>query len=634
MIIDYGSSTTKAGLSVARNPQLQFRSYVNKFKDNVNMNNMIAQSDQDIFKNFRSPFEKNLLQHIGALETITDYIFTKLNIDQPYPTLLTECFGSTDVARNMLLELMFECYNLPSVMLGVDSLYSLFDQDLSQYLSQNRVVVSFGDQVTHVVPIVNGQVVYKNIKRINVGGLNSFKLFYNTVSIRNSHLKFQFPQMEYWHKQLTCVALDYNKQLQYFKGPPQYYGYRDKISEENLNYIDDVKYVDAITIDIPIIQKVVTQEDIKRKDEMRQRMRIRLLESVQQGNARKKAIQLENLRQLEEEYEKAPSDSLKRKILNIQVKLGMIEKDAIEQLKYNLLNTPDDKLTPSQLNIKRYQRIMFDQAAAKKQKNQEFKKKQEDARKFKLEEPEKYLEVLYEKRDIINNQIKDKKKLQLEIVSRNSRFNQKRIQTLAYLGQDSKDDDFGLDDKDWELYRDINKDGDSEDEKLKYKLQDIEAELKDIDPEFSTKILKSISNIHQLGMELNQVMLSVDRVRCQEIYFQPSMIGVEQQGLIDAIKLAVRDLDKSILKDVYLVGGGCQILNMPERICRDLTSEFDCPINVNVATHTVDGAWIGMRNFANKYPHLVAQFSINKKEYQEYGAIESFKEHAFSNIID
>lgn len=67
--------------------------------------------------------------------------------------------------------------------------------------------------------------------------------------------------------------------------------------------------------------------------------------------------------------------------------------------------------------------------------------------------------------------------------TRNSRFNQKRIQTLAYLGQDDqKEDNFGADDNDWELYRNINKDLDSEDEKWKYKLQDLEGELKEIDP--------------------------------------------------------------------------------------------------------------------------------------------------------
>lgn len=42
---------------------------------------------------------------------------------------------------------------------------------------------------------------------------------------------------------------------------------------------------------------------------------------------------------------------------------------------------------------------------------------------------------------------------------------------MAFLGADDKvEDDFGKDDKDWEIYRSVTKEIDSADEKSKYKL--------------------------------------------------------------------------------------------------------------------------------------------------------------------
>lgn len=73
------------------------------------------------------------------MENINDYIFSKLSVESDgrvdHPTILTECYATTDLARTILLELMFECYQVPSVMLGVDSLFATFEDDLTQYLA-------------------------------------------------------------------------------------------------------------------------------------------------------------------------------------------------------------------------------------------------------------------------------------------------------------------------------------------------------------------------------------------------------------------------------------------------------------------------------------------------------------------
>ncbi len=77
--------------------------------------------------------------------------------------------------------------------------------------------------------------------------------------------------------------------------------------------------------------------------------------------------------------------------------------------------------------------------------------------------------------------------------TRNSRFNQRRMQTLAFLGSEDQnvypkvnhenlqDDTFGLRDEDWDLYKEINRELDSDEENIELKLQEIELELKELD---------------------------------------------------------------------------------------------------------------------------------------------------------
>jgi actin-related protein 5 len=85
----------------------------------------------------------------------------------------------------------------------------------------------------------------------------------------------------------------------------------------------------------------------------------------------------------------------------------------------------------------------------------------------------------------------ERKKLEKqEISTRNSRLNQKRMQTLAHLGSDinlqkSKkglEDTFGMNDEDWNIYRGISRDYGSDEENFENKLNEVEIELREMDP--------------------------------------------------------------------------------------------------------------------------------------------------------
>jgi hypothetical protein len=85
------------------------------------------------------------------------------------------------------------------------------------------------------------------------------------------------------------------------------------------------------------------------------------------------------------------------------------------------------------------------------------------------------------------------------------------------------DDGFGMNDDDWDVYRDINRVEDmgfeEEDEEDREKIDQIERQIADIDPEFTWKMLQAGSKI-QTEADF-QVPLFVDQFRPTEILFEP-----------------------------------------------------------------------------------------------------------------
>jgi actin-related protein len=91
---------------------------------------------------------------------------------------------------------------------------------------------------THIVPIVNGEVQMKDIKRINVGGYHSFDLLYKHLNLKYPGFKAKLTQnySQAIMENLTFAANDYKDQLNYFRFGRDYFqnkSYTNKVLFEN-----------------------------------------------------------------------------------------------------------------------------------------------------------------------------------------------------------------------------------------------------------------------------------------------------------------------------------------------------------------------------------------------------------------
>ena len=76
-------------------------------------------------------------------------------------------------------ELLFECYNVPSVAYGVDCLFS-YEYNKCQI---DGLIINIGYHTTHIIAILDGK---KIARRINVGG-------YHIVSYMHRLLQLKYP---------------------------------------------------------------------------------------------------------------------------------------------------------------------------------------------------------------------------------------------------------------------------------------------------------------------------------------------------------------------------------------------------------------------------------------------------------
>ena len=419
----------------------------------------------------------------------------------------------------------------------------------------------------------------------------------------------------------------------------------------------------------------ITQEELKAKQEAKneQIRRFReIMKKRREENYKNMQIELEQLEKMialkdqdkfkfEEMltntgYESAEEiiqriNKLSAKLNNDIHHLENTQPEDIES-RWNLLSMPDEDLTEEQIKMKRIQKMQKNAYYSRLEKKELARKEKEKIEKLKNENKDKYLVSLYRTKKEILERLAKYEELKRDMVNRHSKTNMKRMQTLAELGKDSdgmerggsnwEDDDFGKNDEDWEIYREVNKNNINEEEEEDYnRLHDIENQISEMDKNYFGNVQQYQYNFYH---ENDYFILGVDQFRCAELLFKPYIIGVEQAGIIQIISQIFKNMNinikKNLAKNIFITGGNTYYPFLKERIYHDLRSylPIDVDINVKRAANPVLDAWKGARLFFNDTyslngikNNLRNNIYISKKEYEEYG-VEYFKEHFCGNI--
>lgn len=124
-------------------------------------------------------------------------------------------------------ELLFECYDVPAVCYGIDSLYSF------QYnaVGEDGIIVSFGYYTIHVIPVLGWRMQADRTRRINLGGFHMITFLHRLLQLKYPvHTNaISISRVESLLHNHCSIAYDYMEELRKWAGL-QYY-------EENVKKI-------------------------------------------------------------------------------------------------------------------------------------------------------------------------------------------------------------------------------------------------------------------------------------------------------------------------------------------------------------------------------------------------------------
>uniref|UniRef100_W5MH77 Actin related protein 5 n=1 Tax=Lepisosteus oculatus TaxID=7918 RepID=W5MH77_LEPOC len=170
IVIDNGSFQTRAGWAGAGDefsaPRLQFKSVAARSRGAARSETQIGNDIPNLEPLrwlLKSQFDRNVVVNFEIQELMFDYIFMHLGIATEgcveHPVVLTEAPCNPLHCRQMMSELLFECYGVPRVSYGVDSLYSFYYNNVQRSLSapHTGIVISSGYHCSHILPVINGR---------------------------------------------------------------------------------------------------------------------------------------------------------------------------------------------------------------------------------------------------------------------------------------------------------------------------------------------------------------------------------------------------------------------------------------------------------------------------------------------
>ncbi|XP_021941474.1 actin-related protein 5 isoform X2 [Zootermopsis nevadensis] len=591
LVIDNGSYQCRVGWATQKEPLLIFKNLIAKPRKERGKKDGETQVGNDITNveavrfQLKTQFDRNVVTHFEAQEQVFDYMFTHLGIDTEghisHPIVMTEAFLNPNYSRHLMSELLFECYGVPSVCYGIDGLFSF---RYNNPKCSAALIINCGYHTTHILPVINNQVDLTRSRRINVGGIHIINYLHRLLQLKYpAHFAAITPSRaeELVHEQ-TFIAVNYQEEL--------------SLWADSDHYDDNVR-----RIQLPyIVQTVAPGLTPEQQKERRKELARRLIEI----NARKREE-----RKILDFYELSSGSDLQKLISQLQARIERTKQ------KIAAANTTEDSVTedPKPKILK-----------------QNVKPKDE-------EDFETWIARVRKRRQEILERRNARRQRRQDMAKRRTAAAQERMRLISQLARKEKrDDNFGMRDEDWDVYKAINKEGGDSDSDEEQKLLELEDVLRHHDPEFEGSSSSGTAGSGNCGntAETHQLHVGIERIRAPELLFQPSMIGSGEAGLAETIEFVLRgypaDVQTALVSNVFLTGGCAAFPGFTERLHRELQEmrPFKSTFSITTAANPTLDAWYGARTFSSS-PDL-SQYLVTRSEYEEKGG-EYLKEHNNSN---
>ncbi|XP_068688119.1 actin-related protein 5-like [Montipora foliosa] len=680
LIIDNGGHHCRAGWAIDNKPRLIFRNLVAKARskkegdsaaNNYSVGNDIGNLEMVRWA-LRSQFDRDVVTHYECQEQVLDHVFSHMGINTPgkvnHPIVLTEPVCNPNYCRQSMSELLFECYNVPSVAYGIDSLFSLYN-NIQNSDKTTSLVISSSCQVSHVLPVVNGRLDASNCKRINLGGSHATWYMQRLLQLKHPHHAAQITlsrAQELVHGHCS-MAIDYSKELQEWASTDYY--------DEHVNKIQ-----------LPYAQVQAPQNSGPKNEEKEKLRRQKQGRRLQEINARRReeklaeeeerlqdlmniqALELEDKNEFQSSLREAgfqSPEALQAAIKSVTASIRK-RKDKIVAMQTALELDSEVKEKEEIIDVVTEQPIM-----ESKKRHRTPKGVPEDKSGKRLKEDKKHelqhksnedlqreetfkswLIGLHKRRKEILDARQQRAQRREDLASRRSHASLERMRILSQLAYDPnvrddgttrsthkkpKEDTFGQNDEDWMVYRSINKDaGDSDSEKEQEEMNELENLLKKHDPDFNKRFGgKPETDVD--WAEYYQLHLGVERIRVPEVVYQPSMLGIEQAGIAETVEFILNhfpaELQTALVQNVFVTGGNTKFPNFQVRLERELLAirPFQSTFKVITAANPALDAWFGARKWARALSTNLKSVSVTREEYDEKGG-EYLKEHFASNL--
>jgi actin, other eukaryote len=158
------------------------------------------------------PIEHGIVTNWDDMEKIWNHTFYKeLNVDpKEHPVILTEVPLNPNNHRERLAQIMFENFNVPSMIVSIPGVLSLFASGRS-----TGCVLDSGDGVSYSVSVDEGFALHHTIIRSNFAGRDLTNYFMNELFVERGYLVSGSDEREIIRdvkERLMYVALDFDQE--------------------------------------------------------------------------------------------------------------------------------------------------------------------------------------------------------------------------------------------------------------------------------------------------------------------------------------------------------------------------------------------------------------------------------------